>query len=192
MEFHAMLMLDMYNVQGWTADRGLWSAIGFMQNNNQTFYDGVHCKLSSVTFNSTKDIAGMNCFDVYFNKTTFQMYTDTTINNVLNDNSKANTSYMAMAGSNHLMWMSHFQRNMITNDTTGQDSNITDGQQDFKFFTVYGTLKNSVIQEASTHILNNKIEKYISLIAVMGSYSIYSFIVRLSFIISISVIAILL
>ena len=55
-------MLDNYVVTGWTADRGIWAVLGIYNDNpNNNFYDGIYCKLNSVTFNSTKDLQSMVC-----------------------------------------------------------------------------------------------------------------------------------
>lgn len=98
------------------------------------------------------------------------MFNDSS-NNVVNDNTKASTSYSTVGSTSYIAYMNHFQRDMINLDASGQDYNITDGQQQLSIFTAYGTLKSNVIQEASTHILNTKITKTIDLIAVGGSSS---------------------
>lgn len=66
--------------------------MGFTSDSSATFYDGVLCKLTSVTFSASKDATSVSCIDVYFNKTTYQMTTDT-INNVVTDTAKVTVSY---------------------------------------------------------------------------------------------------
>eukprot|EP00347_Sterkiella_histriomuscorum_P019820 403340175 len=164
LEFHAEISLQNYNVQGWSTDRGIWAVFGINADTTGAFYDGVQCRISSVTFSTSKDLTGMSCFDVYFNKTTYQMYTDTT-NNVVNDLSASSTTYSSVGGVSYLTLNQQFYR-YFDNDATIQDYNLTDGQRGFNVFFAYGNLKSGVIQESSTHILNTKITKSIDLLPV--------------------------
>lgn len=101
-------MLDNYTVTGYTADRGLWAAIGFYNTNpSNNYYDGILCKLNSINFNTTKDLATMSCVDVYFTKGTYALNTDTN-NNVLTDLTKANTTYKTVGAATTAMIMYHF------------------------------------------------------------------------------------
>lgn len=56
LQFHAAMMLNSYVVTGWTADRGLWTILGIETDSGSPYHDGVHCRLPTVSFNSTKDL----------------------------------------------------------------------------------------------------------------------------------------